>query len=264
MKGPGVVFITTLHFLLVSCTQVSSQTIAPSTPTPLPAITWDTAADARVMLATYCCDSPTIDELVRFYIPEAQLWGGGRLMWTRQDAQGARQVYFAQLAPDEMQALLQEIENAGFFDWEEEYADDSVVDGTSKCLTVTLVDEKKKVCETHGGAPVAFYTLFDHLSQGAGYTGTIFHPNRAFVTGFRLEDLAGPRPAAAFTWEETQASFPVSRVLSGIWLEDDQTLRLLWEAANRDPYHMPVVEAGDNLYRLILQVPGASWFEPKG
>jgi hypothetical protein len=50
----------------------------------------------------------------------------------------------------------------------------------------------------------------------------------------------------AFTWEETQSRLPVSHVLSGIWLEDSQTLRLLWDAVNRDPYRMPVVEDGDN------------------
>jgi hypothetical protein len=263
MKGMVLtVAVASILFWLVSCAGTSAEINVTPTLTPVPHFLWDTSPDGRVLLATYCCASPTTEELIRFYIPEAQLWGDGRFLWTEQDEKGARQVFVAWLTADEMQALLQEIASAGFFTWEKEYVGEPVVDGVSKCLTVTLVDQMETVCETHGGAPSPFYTLFDHLSQGAGYNGTLFHPDRAFVTGFGPADLAGPQLAAALTWEETQASFPVSRVLSGIWLEDGPALRLLWDAANRDPYRMPVVEDGDNLYRLILQVPGASWIEP--
>jgi hypothetical protein len=251
-----------LFWLLVSCTGISADGTATPAPTTLPHFIWDVNPDVRMMLATHCCASPTTEELVRFYIPEAQLWGDGRLLWTEQDEEGTRQVFVAWLTADEMQALLQQIASAGFFAWKEEYTGEPVVDGISKCLTVTLVDQVETVCETHGGAPSAFYTLFDHLSQGAGYNGTLFHPDRAFVTGFGPAELAAPQLAAALTWEETQASFPVSHVLSGIWLEDGRTLQLLWDAANRDPYRMPLVEDGDQLYRLILQVPGVSWIEP--
>jgi hypothetical protein len=254
--------ITSMIFWLVSCVHITSQASAPPPPTPLPRFTWDTARDVRVVLATYCCDSPITEELVRFYIPEAQLWGDGRFLWITRDAEGARHVSVTRLTTDEMQALVQAIASAGFFEWEEEYAGEPLVDGTSKCLTVTLVDRNNTVCETHGGAPIAFYTLFDRLSQGAGYSGIAFHPDRAFVTGFQLEELVAPRPEPELTWRETQIHLPITRALSGFWLEEGETLRVLWEAANHDPYHMPIVEDGDSLYRLILQIPGASWIEP--
>lgn len=254
--------IASVLFWLVSCAGTSAERTVTQPSTPRPNFIWDTDPDVRIMLATYCCDSPTIEELVRSYIPEAQLWGDGRLLWTEQDEERARQVFVAWLTPDEMQALLQETASAGFFGWEEVYADEVVVDGTSRCLTITLLDRDKSVCETHGGAPSAFYMLFDHLSQGAEYNGTLFHPDRAFVTGFRLEDLVGPRPAAELRWEEMQVQGPATQILSGFWLEQGETLQMLWEAANQDPYHMPLVEDGDQLYRIILQVPGVSWIEP--
>lgn len=46
--------------------------------------------------------------------------------------------------------------------------------------------------------------------------------------------------------------------------DEMQTLRILWDAANLNPsYHMPLVQDGDRLYRVILQVPGVSWSEPE-
>lgn len=63
---------------LGSCLRISSKANAILQPSPLPDFTWDTNPNTRVMLATFCCDSPTTEELVRFYVPEAQLWGDGR------------------------------------------------------------------------------------------------------------------------------------------------------------------------------------------
>jgi hypothetical protein len=56
---------------------------------------------------------------------------------------------------------------------------------------------------------------------------------------------------------------PVSEAVTGLWLDEREALSLLWEATNRSPYHMPVVEDGNGRYRIIiLQVPGVSWLEP--
>lgn len=214
------------------------------------------------MLATYCCDSPTTEELVRFYIPEAQLWGDGRFLWTEREEEGTRQVFVTRLSSDEIQALLQEIAAAGFLAWEAEYQGEPVVDAAGKCLNITLTDRDRTVCEAHGGAPAAFYTLFERLSRGAGNSGLPFRPERAYITGFQLEDLVGPRPAADLTWEEMQAQGPATQILSGFWLEQGETLQMLWDAANQNPYYMPLVEDGDRLFRIILQVPGVSWIEP--
>ena len=264
MKGQAfAVSVASILFWLVSCAHISPQstTVTPA-PTPLPRFTWDANADVRVMLATQCCPSPTTEELVRFYIPEAQLWGDGRFLWTEWDEGGARQVFVTRLSSDEMQALLQEIAAIGFFEWDAEYQGEPVVDAAGKCLNITLTDRDRTVCEADGGAPVAFYTFFDRLSQGAGNSGLLFQPERAYVTGFQLEELVGPRSAADLTWEEMQTQGPATQVLSGFWLEQGETLQMLWDAANQDPYYMPLVEDGDQLYRIILQVPAVSWIEP--
>jgi hypothetical protein len=118
------------------------------------------------------------------------------------------------------------------------------------------------VCATHGSAPDTFYTLFAWLSQGAGITGTRYSPERAHLTGFQLADRVMLTGEPAVAWPETLAHVPVGEAVTGLWLDEGEALSLLWEATNRSPYHMPVVEDGDSRYRIILQVPGVSWLEP--
>ncbi len=239
---------------------LTSWLVACAAPPPVD-VRWNHNPEARVVLATYCCDSPITQELVRPYIPEAQLWGDGRLLWIEHQADGERQVFMRQLSASEMAASLQEMIAAGFFGWDEQYVGEPVVDSASKCLTVTLTDQTKTVCETHGGAPGAFDTLFDWLSQGAGANGTLYLPETAYLTGFRLEDTGVPLPEPEVAWPRTLSHIPVGDAISGLWIEGEDLLPL-WEAANQNPYHMPVVEDNNDRYRVILQVPGVSWLEP--
>jgi hypothetical protein len=55
---------------------------------------------------------------------------------------------------------------------------------------------------------------------------------------------------------------PVGETIEGYWLDDEVTLRVLWQAVNHNPYRMPVVGSEGDRYRLILQIPGVSWIEP--
>jgi hypothetical protein len=239
---------------------LTSWLVTCAAPSPVD-VRWNHNPDTRVVLVTYCCDSPITQELVRPYIPEAQLWGDGRLLWTENQANGERRVFMGQLSAGDMTALLQEIIAAGFFGWDEQYVGEPVVDSASKCLTVTLTDQTRAVCETHGGAPDAFYTLFDRLSQGAGANDAPYLPQTAYLTGFRLEDTGMLLPESEVAWPLTLFHIPVGDAINGLWIEGEDLIPL-WEAANQSPYHMPVVEDKNGRYRVILQVPGVSWIEP--
>jgi hypothetical protein len=231
-------------------------------PTPPLLSTWDTDPDTRLVLATFCCDGPISEELVRPYIPEAQIWGDSRYIWTKQNDDGARQVMVKQLTTDEMTELMQEITDYGFFNMEEQYVGEPVVDSANQCLTVALAGQSKTVCTTHGGAPDTFNALFAWLSQGAGMSSALYWPERANLTGFQLAETVTPLSEPDLVWPESLANVPVAEAITGLWLDDGEALRHLWEATNRNPYHMPVVEDGDARFRIILQVPGVSWIEP--
>jgi hypothetical protein len=75
-------------------------------------------------------------------------------------------------------------------------------------------------------------------------------------------DLTAPLPDPDVVWPESLANVPVAEAVTGLWLDEGEALRLLWEATNYSPYHMPVVGDGDERYRIILQLPGVSWIEP--
>jgi hypothetical protein len=168
-----VVHICFVLLWLAACSRVPSIENAFWRPTPLLQPTWDTNPDTRTVLATFCCDGPVIEELVRPYIPEAQVWGDGRFLWTEWNDDSVRQVRVKQLTTDEITDLLQEITTSGFFDWEQQYVGEPVVDAASQCLTITLTNQTKTVCATHGGAPDSYYALVDWFSQGAGMSGAL-------------------------------------------------------------------------------------------
>lgn len=257
-----VVHICFVLLWLAACSRLPSTGNRALKPAVSPPLIWDTNPDTRIVLATFCCDGPVIEELVRPYIPEAQVWGDGRFLWTKRDDNGVRQVMVKQLTTDEMTELLQEITTSGFFDWEQQYVGEPVVDAASQCLTITLTNQTKTVCATHGGAPDAFYALFDWFSQGAGMSGALYWPERAYLTGFQLADTVTPLLEPDLGWPESLANVPVAEAVTGLWLDEGEALRLLWEAANHSLYHMPVVGDGDKRYRIILQLPGVSWIEP--
>lgn len=246
-----------IFFLLIWLLSCSPR---PSTETPV--LSWNPGPDTRIDLATFCCDGPVTEELVRPYIPEAQIWGDGRFLWTEQK-DGARQIFVTQLSEAEMTAVLQRIEASNFFGWEEEYGGKPVVDAASRCLVITLTDQNKRVCAAQGGAPGAFYTLFDWLSQGADTDGTLYRPETAYLTGFQLDARTVPPPEPDVPWPERLTHIPIGVAITGFWLDDADALQDLWEATNRSPYRMPVVGDEDGRYRIILQVPGVSWIEPE-
>jgi len=249
-------------FWLVSYSHVLSALETTPRTAPAPFLIWDNDPNTYTVMATFCCDGPVTEELVRPYIPEAQVWGDGRFLWTEQDDDGVRQVMVKQSTTGGMTELLREIASSSFFDWNEHYVGEPVVDAISQCLTVTSKVETKTVCATHGGATDTFNALFGWLSQGAGMNGVQNWPERVYQTGFQLVDTVTLLPEPDAAWPESLAHVPVGEAINGLWLDEGETLGLLWEATNRNLFHMSVVDDGDGCYRLILQVPGVSWIAP--
>src|SRR6185503_11389969 len=97
---------------------------------PRPEVKWDTAPGSRVISADTCCGM--------LYdpngIPDAQLWGDGRLIWTEYTGP-ARRVLSAGLTSDEATSLVQSFVDAGFFGWKDHYDTGGIVyDAPSTCI----------------------------------------------------------------------------------------------------------------------------------
>ncbi len=226
-----------------------------SGPTP----EWDNSPDARIITAVDACG------LVEPYfpvndIPQAQVWGDGRIIWTAFE-NGVRHVLTGQLSQEEMTSLLQKFTNAGFFNWDEEYANYEIYDGCTMCIQVNLANQSHEVCDyEQGGSPKQFTELFIMLNKGAGAEPSPYLPEggtlRVFPRG--TADASGLSPA--LDWPVDLAGFSLADVSEeGVWIEG-ALVEPVWLAANL-PYWKQAVQEGDQLYSLALIIPGISTSE---
>lgn len=224
---------------------------------PRPSVDWDRAPEAVIVQATFCCGFVPMEVAVN-YLPDATVWGDGRIVWVQATADGGRQVLEGRLTEAELRALLQRAVDDGFFGWRDSYADYTVTDLASQCLMVSLTGERKTVCEYHQGAPRAFHALYDYVSGGAGAAGADFIPKRGYVTAYPLTGV-DPGTLTVRPWP-SDAGFTLAEAQGGRWAEG-AALLAAWEAVNAG-YWSHALQDGETYYRLTVQVPGLSQSAP--
>jgi hypothetical protein len=227
---------------------------------PIPELIWDEDPETVVLSGTFCCGFvPRL--AVTNYIPDFTIFGDGRMIWSIIDQNtGGRQVFTAQLSAETVESLLTRIAEAGFFGWQDNYADLSVSDLPEQCLQVNLVSVSKSVCEYHKGAPAAFHELYDYLAAGAEQAGEPYLPEAAYLTTESLGrdiNLGDQRVSAL---DEAALGFSLTTAQEGLWIEGDALARL-WEEVNAQPW-LPVVEDGQSFFQLGLQIPDLSIVAP--
>ena len=182
------------------------------------------------------------------------------MIWVEQSGGGERRVLEGRLTTDELKALLQRIADDGFFGWTDNYADYSVTDMASQCLSVELTSESKSVCEYYKGTPKAFHELYAYLADGAGVTGTDYVPARGYLTAIPQAYSGQPAPPVDLHWPAASLRFSLSEVVNGKWVEGE-ALELAWRVVNMKLWG-GVVQDGDVYYQLTVQIPGVSQNEP--
>lgn len=266
MNAKWTIMMSLLLILVSACAGEPPAGYGPdrrTTPTPQEGaqndLTWVPSAEEIVISATSCCGFvPAI--YIQNALPDAMLWGDGRIVWVTLDDTGQRQVFEGRLATGEMVALLQKIIDAGFFTWQDRYSNDLVADAADTCLSVNLEDRAKQVCEYFEGAPQAFHALIAELSQGAGAQGAPFIPQQAFVTSYPIGTIADPVEQVDLVWPDDGSADSLKSLESGVWAEGN-TLELAWQVVNVRPWGM-IVQEGDTYYQLSVQVPGLSQQSP--
>jgi len=190
----------------------------------------------------------------RYYIPEVQVWGDGRIMWTMHEG-ARRRVLEGQLTIKRMEALLQRILDAGFLDWVDEY---QTLGGNSyppMHLSVSLAGRSKEVSD-HGGAPDGYYELVGFLTGGAGATGHDYVPARGYLSA-----MPGPIEADAPPWPDGTAGITLDEVGEGRYI-DGESLAFAWQLMNENPRGPVYVRSRGQVYSIMVQIPGVSYFEP--
>jgi hypothetical protein len=228
-------------------------------PSPTPAAAWNADPQAVVIRATLCCGFVPQAYALN-YIPDATVWGDGRIVWAQPGNDGARRVLEARLTSDEMQALLRRALDDGFFGWQESYADYSVTDLPSKCLSVEITGQSKTVCEYYRGAPEAFHALYAHVAGGAGASGAEYVPDKGYLTAYPQSFPNPPAPNEVFHWPAGSLDFSLKEAEGGKWIEGE-ALKLAWRVVNGNVW-ANVAQDGDQYYQLVVQVPGLSQNAP--
>jgi hypothetical protein len=237
--------------------QLACNTLLP----PRPALAWDTSPTALVLRASNCCGLVP-NTFLDNYIPEAQLWGDGRLVWVQQDGLGGeRRVLTASLTTAEMQALLETFLDAGFFGWRDLYADYRATDLPTTCLEIHLLSTSKHVCEYFRGAPKAFHRLFDEMAAGAGHANRAvdFVPQRGYLSAFPLP-ATQPASPANWQWPAEAVGLSLSEAEGGRWVEG-AALELAWSITSAHHWNT-LVQDGADYYEITLIVPEVSWVKP--
>lgn len=194
------------------------------------------------------------------YIPDARIWGNGRIIWVHRADGGGRHVLEGHLTPDEMATLLQRMEDDGFFDWEDMYAERNVLDAATKCLAVELESRSKRVCEYVKGAPDAFHELYKYIANGAETTGKEYLPERGYLVAYPLGSTDQPVSEVHLNWTADSLGFSLSNAAEGMWVEGE-ALKMAWPVVNANPWSM-VVRDGDTYYQISIQVPGVTLTDP--
>ncbi|MGQ0600537.1 MAG: hypothetical protein ACT4QE_02430 [Anaerolineales bacterium] len=249
MKGAFVSALGALMLATLACS-----TLFP----PRPEVKWDTDPQAMIIQVTFCCGFVP-QEVALNYIPDATVWGDGRIVWVESGPNGERRVLEGRLSASALRELLQRAVNEGFFGWRDSYGDYSVTDLASQCLRVSLAGEAKSGCEYYRGAPQAFHSLYDDIASGAGVSGADYVPVRGFVTTYPLEE-SDPGNGQVVQWPVEAAGFSLAEAQGGLWVEGE-ALAAAWEAVNANSWR-GVMKDDDVLYSVTVQVPGLSQAEP--
>jgi hypothetical protein len=238
----------------------SNPTAAPATgqpsatASPVVAVQWDTNPNALIIrhtggLSIAGAYNPN------YYIPDVQLWGDGRIIWVKTEGL-ARRVFEGKLTAEQMKSLLQRIVDAGFFEWQDYYDALGGNSITPRLLLVNLTGRSKEISE-HGAAPPAFYELQDFIKNGAGAVGREFVPTRGYLT-------VTPFPGATNgeLWPDAAVvGFTLDRVGEGRYIEGE-ALAFVWQAVNKNPAAPVYVKSNRQIYVIMAQIPGVSFYEP--
>lgn len=254
MKGqkPAIVVAALLGLgsILGGCTPLLDAFFTPK---------WDTASEAKITSATFCCGFVPYLLLLN-YVPDAQIWGDGRIVWTEHDENGHRQVWQGSLTAAQLTQLFVQAHRAGFFGWNDLYRDPRVADASTQCLRINLQDRAKEVCEYFTGAPEAFHTLYDFIQGGAGAVGQTYAPDRGWLIAHPLDGFQPEAGMATLEWSVAQAGMSLQDAVDGVWVEG-ATLAWVWDVVNTNPW-ANFVRDGGSYYQISLQVPGLNFDGP--
>ena len=181
-------------------------------------------------------------EYLRNYIPEARLFGDGRLVVASYHT--SRTVRQAKLSPDQMRTLLGKFVNAGFFGWNDAYFSPLPYDNPiTDYLTLNLLSGSKTVSSSMDSAPRVYKELFATLSSGADAAMSPLVPAEGTLMAVPTTDPAEDN------WDAAGLQVDLSQTAQGVTITGAD-LQRAWELVNRDPFSPPPVSFKGKNYKI--------------
>jgi len=224
-----------------------------------PEAKWDPSPDTLIIEATQ-----NRFEIDYNYIPDARLWGNGRIVWVEYENDslyGKRRIMEGQLTPAEMKDIINRFIEAGFFD--RRLSSDFLSAGlVSTSFTVNLLNDSRfRGYESHEISE-ELRQLSDYLMGGAGAEGVEFVPTRGFLTAYLARETDCGKLETKYQWPNESFGYDLEEIQeykNGVWVEGDE-LAFAWQIVNENPY-CPLVESDGAVYMIFLIIPKLSYFK---
>jgi hypothetical protein len=232
------------------------------TPTPVP-VTWDPSPNTLIIEALHNNGFPSgvgEDGYTANYIPHARVYGDGRIIWLESDGSyNPRVVMQSLLSSEQMQTLLTQFVDSGFFDWKAIYQPMLPYDNPPfDTLSVHLSSVDRTVMAVFSDGPEGYSDLFNRVSSGAGALGTLFVPSQGYLTySPTTYSSSDPLPY----WDPAIYGFVLQSDGGALYIQG-AALDLVWEMVNQYPYSAALVMSYGQAFQVYLQIPGISLSEP--
>lgn len=218
---------------------------------PKPKAEWNTSPGASIIM---------VDRLGRShvdygYIPDARVWGDGRIIWVEYDSGGRRRVLEGHLSTEAMAQLINQFIEAGFFKGHRRFNWGGVL---GPYVEIWLSDAHHTIAigGTSDYDNESVLELVALVKSGAGTEGVTFTPTEGTLFAFPREKVDVPPDAEArFQWPDEEFGYGLEQVYeSGGEIEiTGKELTFAWEIVS---YPASLVESGGQVYWIAVVVPG--------
>jgi hypothetical protein len=193
------------------------------------------------------------------HIPDARVWGDGRIVWVEFEDDGSSVVWEGYLTEEALANLLRFTVEEGFFGWEDHYEPaNPPTDLPSSHITVNMTDRSKTVSQYFDGAPAGFWRIYERVPLEVSDAHQLA-PQRGLLRAWLRNDAIDA--ASAIPWS-ADADLALSELVSdGRWIEGP-LVAFVWKNL-RQHGDGALFREGNNIYGLSMQVPGLSLEEPQ-
>jgi hypothetical protein len=215
---------------------------------------WDTSPEVSIIKVGY------VGEVDYNYIPAAQVWGDGHIIWVEYDSKGNRRVLEGSLSKDELAQLIDKLIDADFFKGYRRF-DWRLLSGEYLSLRLSNVWHQVAIDPTGGYSNSAVLDLVEFLKSGAGTTGTDLIPVQGILHAYPLEQVSLPNDLeASYQWPDERFGYG----LESVYLKKPhneipiagEELAFAWEVVNSPS---PLVESEGEVYWIGVVIPYVSF-----